>query len=180
MSVFDNKKSISRNTKWIDVAPNNILRSYEVKRSIFARNWTERNSLFVCIFTQSHNEYAIILKKLIMLTWNIDNLYINWINRSLSTHLCTYTMINHEKCNLAPSFRCLVHVRAYHRLISLGSESDLVNCFKAWTILDHGFSWKSSLLLCWRRKKRVTYILVGLRVSKLTAFFFIFGWTKPL
>ncbi len=37
---FREEKSISRNTKWIPVAPDDILRSYEAKRSVCERNWT--------------------------------------------------------------------------------------------------------------------------------------------
>ncbi len=37
---FESKKSISDNTKWIHVAPDDILRSYEANQSVCARNWT--------------------------------------------------------------------------------------------------------------------------------------------
>ncbi len=39
LHVFENKRSVSRNAKWIHMAPEDILRSYKAKQSVCERNW---------------------------------------------------------------------------------------------------------------------------------------------
>ncbi len=145
-------KSISRNAKLISVAPDDILGSYEAKRSVCARN----RSLFTSVLpviqslrqtlkSDSFGPFVSInslvclhnramtscIRCYIFKAPNCDVKlgcstclkHIKWINLSSSANIFTYTMRNHKNFYLAPSFKCSVHTCSYQWLI--GSTSSL-------------------------------------------------------
>ncbi len=94
--TFRVKKAYTGNTKLIPVAPGNILRSYEVKRLVCARNWT----LFT--ITKDHSFSSIEEKSNLHISELTANVYF-WMHCSSKTGQLCFLACNPQLCPLHPS-----------------------------------------------------------------------------
>ncbi len=72
LPTFENKQSISRNTKLILIYRDDILRSYTAKWSVFAINWRLSTTLLTVI------QWCLVSEWIILFNWLF---LVNWMNQ---------------------------------------------------------------------------------------------------
>ncbi len=88
------KKAYTGNTKLIPMDPCDILRSYEAKRSVCARNWTLFTTLLPVIHslrqTGKSDSFSLIgsFRQFVSLNW--FNSLVNLYNHTIMKHICNY------------------------------------------------------------------------------------------
>ncbi len=100
------RKSTLSNTKSTLVSPDNILRSYEVKRLVCARNWILFTTLLLVIHSLRQRESLILFCELVLWTVSVVQFTIFYYDHTMcSVHICSYPL---ARLFFGPSRNCFL------------------------------------------------------------------------